>query len=139
MNPAPLTPDPLDLVWSPEQRANGREACRAEALAAAEHMIAHDLAGQLPPADVFTAGLIEAWLADHDAQVERVAEIVRSPEAVGHEALARQLALSTKHSAVAVRIMLRGASPSLSVLPTGRDRRQRVEAARRAATMGGGL
>lgn len=131
--------DPLEEVWPREQREADRERCREQARAAALETVKDVPSHLIDEAfrEGYAADIAGQWLANFDAGVTRVAAIVRSPAAVGKERLARQLALYSQHSAdVAIRLLGTATeSASFAVLPVGRERADRLAAARRGALL----
>lgn len=134
-------PDPLDALWPREEREADRERCREQARAAALETVKDVPSHLIDDAfrEGYAADIAEKWLANFDAGVARVAAIVRSPAAVGRERLAQQLALHSQHSAdVAIRLLGTAVeSADVALMPIGRERADRLAAARRGALMGG--
>lgn len=113
--------DPFDDLWPPELRADARERCRQQGREAGLAQVAAIAIEKFSQAsrDEFADDVARDWLAAHDAFVARAAAIVRSPEAVGRERLARRLATETKHSATVAISLLRNADTDLAGLPVG--------------------
>ncbi len=77
----PMPIDPLDIAWPPDLRAE----MLAEVIAEARSVAAQTIAA-LPPMSAaertkLTDQTIACWTWQYEARVERIAEIVRSPEA----------------------------------------------------------
>ncbi|MDH3031068.1 hypothetical protein [Methylobacterium fujisawaense] len=131
-------PDPLlDKIWPPELRAGTREACVARAIEAADAIIA-----KVPPEhleafkpDVFRSSMVADWLRDHDRFMDRARTVLGAPEAAGREHQARRLIEGTKHSALAIILILRGADADVAALPIGAARVARLAAIRGAAQL----
>lgn len=130
-------PDPLDAAWSPKMRAAARERCRQAGRQAGLDQLAGVPALMADDAfrEDYADTIGENWARAHDEAERRVGEILRAPEAVGREHLARQLAFHTKHSALAAILILRGAGTDVTALPVGGARKERLAAIRRAATL----
>ncbi|MCJ2102709.1 hypothetical protein [Methylobacterium sp. E-046] len=131
------SPDPLDAIWPPEQRAAARERCRLNGRQVGLDQLASVPASMADEAfrQDYADTIGENWARAHDEFQHRVGEILRAPEAVGREPLARQLAFQTKHSALAAILILRSAGTDVATLPVGGERRERLAAMRRVATM----
>lgn len=132
-----LPTDPLDAAWPAEARAAARERARAAGRQAGLDQLASVPAEMADEAfrEGFADTIADDWARTHDAYVRRVGEILRAPEAVGREHLARQLAFDTQHSVMAALLILRGASADVSALPVGGARTARLAAMRRAAQL----
>ncbi|MGU3449629.1 hypothetical protein [Methylobacterium sp. 391_Methyba4] len=78
-----------------------RERCREEARASALSQVAGIPLDKLSDEsrELFADNLAKSWLANFDASLDRVGAVLRSPEALGRERLARILLAQTKFSA----------------------------------------
>lgn len=134
-------PDPLDAAWPAEDRAAARERVRLAGRQAGLDEWSHvpnEVIGEVRK-NAHADKVGNAWVRTHEEYERRVAEILRSPEAVGREPLARQLAFASEHSALAAIIILRGSGTDVGALPVGGARKARLAAIRRAASAHGGL